>query len=260
MKRKMKTMFSALVLCIMFMMVLSGRNVQAAAKAPVCVKNQTVYFNGESFDGKTTVYRTLDIPSSYIYIKNLASNAKITNLKSSNSRLSVESMRDAFISKADSVHILAGQEMWKKNLSFKSGEKSKITFQVKQNGKTYNLSCNVTLKKSTSPLKNLKIGTKEYSSKLKGKRDLYMKFPASNFKLTVKPASGYAVDHIDVYFQDNSCKRVKSGVTLNGKNIQRIHILYHVTKKPANYTKPKAWIGGVLPSPLHEFVSIRVPN
>ena len=65
--------------------------VQAATKAkvPTCAAKQTVRvvgaFGGPNENGGAKTI--LDIPECYIFIRNLSSNAKITNIKSSNKKI-----------------------------------------------------------------------------------------------------------------------------------------------------------------------------
>ena len=76
----------------------------------------------------------------YIYIKNLSRSAVITNVKSSNKYYTASKaagLNAVYVTTSDynSIH------------DVEDGEKTKLRFTVKQNGKSYNLSCAVTFKK-----------------------------------------------------------------------------------------------------------------
>lgn len=225
MKNKFQTLLCTLILCTMFFAAFAGKDVQAAAKAPVCPKNQTVYGYVDSkklIDNLTTY-------SQYIYIKDLAPDAEFSDFKSSNKN--VEMFVD---SDMDAVGLDLGP------VSLKDGTKSKISFTIKQNGKKYNLSCNVTFKKAKSAFKSLKIGNKEYASTFNGGEN----FKSANFpdtesaKITYTPAAGFKIKYIQVNYNDFTGKRIKNGDKVNLKNVTGLEIKFGVTKKPTYYSTP----------------------
>lgn len=256
-KKQVKTMCGVLALWALLLTSLTVQKVEAASKAPSCVKSQTVYCYGmeKLFGGQKGHYTILDVPSSYIYIKNLSSGAVISNIKCSNSKVEVKSMLNGSYQSMKALHLEFKQSAMMKGKYLKNGEKAKITFRVKQNGKTYKLACNVTFRTKKSPVKSFKLGKKEYASAFSGYAQKTIKFPTSNFKVTVQRAAGFAIDEIDVFYKNGSLKKVKSGAVVSGKDIDCILVTYHVTKKPANYSAPTKW-GGMVPSPLHEMVQI----
>ena len=104
------------MLCLIMTACMPAIRSEAAAKKPTCPKNQTVYIN--SWGGgyvKATGY------SRHIFIKNLASNAKITNVKCSNKKVHVSNM---------------GKSLFVDVVKIKAGTKARVTFKVKQK-KTY---------------------------------------------------------------------------------------------------------------------------
>ena len=121
-----------------------GIHGEAAEKQTSCAKNQTVYLNHwEKGYTEPTIY------SRCIFINNLASDAEITNIKSSNKNVECNEV-GTYID-------LSGAKI-------KPGSKAKITFKVKQNKKTYSLSCNVTFKDAPCAFSSLKIGGKDYDN------------------------------------------------------------------------------------------------
>ena len=144
-KKSIKTVLSSLLLCLIVTIAMPGIRSEASSKKPTCAKKQTVYLDswGDGYYEPTSYTR-------YIFIKNLASNARITNIKSSNKNVFVF---DDTEYGGKSIH-LGGE------LEVKPGTKTKITFKVKQNKKTYSLSCIVTFKKSPCAFKSLKIAGK----------------------------------------------------------------------------------------------------
>lgn len=240
------------------------RSEAADAKAPSCAKSQTLYFYRiGSNNVATTCY------SSYIYVKNLAADAQITNVKSSNKKIvagSIYNVSEYANTNIAGVSIDTASGSYANPVLPKSGTKSKITFTVKQNGKSYKLSCTVTLKYAPSPVSTFKIGGKDYSSLFRGNVNTdttFLSVKAKKAKLTFKATSGFKIDSILLAYRSGtaySSKTVKkSGTTISTKNLSAVLISYHATKKPANYSAPLKW-GGKVPSPLHEYVEIYAVN
>ena len=229
----------------------SSVEVQAAvkAKAPSCVASQTVYvvgaFGGPNANGE--VKNIFGLPDCYIFIKNLSSNAKITNIKSSNRKIKA-TKREGM----NALELSAANPVKRYNLA---GASSTISFKVTQNGKTYNLSCKIKVAERKSPFAKFSVGSEDYAqyfdgymyvnaNKLKGKKKVY-----------VKMASGYILDSINISYSQNGkykSKNIKNGSTINLSTCEHISVSYHMTKKPANYTAPTKWYG-VVPSPLHDY-------
>lgn len=229
----------------------SSVEVQAAvkAKAPSCVANQTVYVVA-SFGGANTgdeAKNVFGLPDCYIFIKNLSSNAKITNIKSSNKKIKA-TKREGM----NALELSAANPSQRHSLV---GVASTISFRVTQNGKTYKLSCRIKVSERKSPFAKFTVGSEDYAQyfdgymyvnadKMKGKKKVY-----------VKTASGIVLDSINVAYSQNGkykSKTIKNGSIVNLTNCTQISVSYHMTKKPANYTAPTKWYG-VVPSPLHDY-------
>jgi hypothetical protein len=241
-KKQLRTMLCALLACLIAFVAVPEVPVEAATavKAPTCVKTMTSYFVN------TSCYTKLAEYSQYIYIKNLASNAKITNIKSSNKKVYVTSLNKDKYRKVNALYM----ELDK----IKANEKTKITCTVKQNNKSYNLTCTVTFKAAPTPFKTFQLGKKNYTSSFKGKQYLSVKSSTAKAKLTITAASGYKIDSITLTYltsKGQTTKKVKSGTTIATKNLFDISVTYHITKLPTNYQKPSKWNFEYVASPLH---------
>ena len=141
----------------------------------------------------------------------------------------------------------------------KDGEKTKLRFTVRQNGKSYNLSCAVTFKKHSRVFKSIKIGSKNYAALAQGHWMIEDKgtAPKSKVRITVKTVKNYKVDSIEICYKNNRSKKIKNGGKVSLKNVASIYINYHMTAKPKYYKKPTAgyrgfFFGGTVKSPLYE--------
>lgn len=229
----------------------SSVEVQAAVKAktPSCVASQTVYVVA-SFGGPNAgdeAKNVFGLPDCYIFIKNLSSNAKITNIKSSNKKIKAIK-RDGM----NALELSAANPSQPQNLV---GASSTISFRVTQNGKTYKLSCKIKVAERKSPFAKFTVGSEDYAQyfdgymyvnadKLKGKKKVY-----------VKTASGIVLDSINISYTQGGkfkTKSIKNGSTVNLTTCRQISVSYHMTKKPANYTAPTKWYG-VVASPLYDY-------
>ena len=235
-KQMIKLSVCGLLLSLTVILLLPGIQSEAAAKKPTCVKKQTVYLTksdvGREVLGKP-YYVGYDI-SSYIFIKNLSSNAKITNIKSSNKKISVSNMLKEPTFPSKSLYLYG------KNC--KPGETSRITFKVKQGGKTYNLSCKITLKMKASNFKTFSIGGKNYASKLSGYSGTAMvaelKIRPLKGTFRIKMKSGIKLESVRlVRFNKGKTvtKSLKNGSKVSLKKGDQIQISYKYTKKPVNY-------------------------
>ena len=245
--KKTRNILVSLLACL-FVILAVPTAVSAAAKAPQCPKKQTLEFYCAYINGNEQPTEG----DGYIYIKNLSSSAVITNVKSSNKYYTASKaagLNAVFVqttSDSDSIH------------DVKDGEKTKLRFTVKQNGKSYNLSCAVTFKKHSRVFKSVKIGSKNYAALAKGHWTVRDKgtAPKSKVKITVKTVKNYKVDSIEIFYKNKS-KKIKNGRKVSLKNATTICINYHITAKPKYYKKPTAgyrgyFFGGTVKSPLYE--------
>ena len=245
--KKTRNILVSLLACL-FVILAVPTAVSAAAKAPQCPKKQTLEFYCAYINGNEQPTEG----DGYIYIKNLSSSAVITNVKSSNKYYTASKaagLNAVFvqtISGPDTIHYA------------KDGEKTKLRFTVKQNGKSYNLSCAVTFKKHSRVFTSIKIGSKNYAALAKGHWMVEDKgtAPKSKVKITVKTVKNYKVDSIEIFYKNKS-KKIKNGRKVSLKNATTICINYHITAKPKYYKKPTAgyrgyFFGGTVKSPLYE--------
>ena len=243
--KKTRNILVSLLACL-FVILAVPTAVSAAAKAPQCPKKQTLEFYRAYISGN-------ELPTEgdgYIYIKNLSRSAVITNVKSSNKYYTA--------SKAASLNAIFVETAPGPIHCVKDGEKTKLRFTVKQNRKSYNLSCAVTFKKHSRVFKSVKIGSKNYAALAKGHWTVRDKgtAPKSKVKITVKTVKNYKVDSIEIFYKNKS-KKIKNGRKVSLKNATTICINYHITAKPKYYKRPTAgyrgyFFGGTVKSPLYE--------
>lgn len=213
-------MLGGLLLCLMAVICMPGIHGEAAEKKPVCAKNQTVYLNHwEKGYTEPTIY------SRCIFIKNLASDAEITNIKSSNKNVECNEV-GTYID-------LSGAKI-------KPGSKAKITFKVKQNKKTYSLSCNVTFKNAPCAFSSLKIGGKDYAKKTTAQVNVNLKPSYKKAAFSVKMKPGTKLISIDLH-RGNKLIKVKNGSKVALKKGDIIMVSYKYTKKSANVPKNFDW-------------------
>lgn len=248
--KKTRNILVSLLACL-FVILAVPTVVSAAAKAPQCPKKQTLEFYRAYISGN-------ELPTEgdgYIYIKNLSRSAVITNVRSSNKYYTA--------SKAAGLNAVFVQTTSGSDHCVKDGEKTKLRFTVKQNRKSYNLSCAVTFKKHSRVFKSVKIGSKNYAALAKGHWMVEDKgtAPKSKVKITVKTVKNYKVDSIEICYKNNKPKKIKNGGKISLKNATTICINYHTTAKPKYYKKPTAgyrgyFFGGTVKSPLYESLNI----
>ena len=246
--KKTRNILVSLLTCL-FVILAVPAAVSAAAKAPQCPKKQTLEF----YRAHTSYGEVPSDGDGYIYIKNLSRSAVITNVRSSNKYYTA--------SKAAGLNAIYVQTTSGSGPIHyvKDGEKTKLRFTVKQNGKSYNLSCAVTFKKHSRVFKSIKIGSKNYAALAKGHWTIAAKgtAPKSKVKIAVKTVKNYKVDSIEICYKNNRSKKIKNGGKVSLKNVASIYINYHMTAKPKYYKKPTAgyrgfFFGGTVKSPLHE--------
>ena len=175
-----------LILCSFLTLILVAVSMPVAANAaakPVCLKKTTLHYQiaGE----QTAVMENL-------YIGNLSSSASITRIKSSNKHF------QAAKSQVCSNGIRVDR---KDSYTIKAGEQTTISFNVKQNGKTYKLSSKVTFKKFDQIFKTFKVGNKDYASDFAGYWYTQTSLGSGKkAKIQITPASGYKIDKITAYY------------------------------------------------------------
>lgn len=206
-RRKLKVSVWSVLVCVMAVFLMPGIRSEAASKKPTCAKCQTRYVRTDTswYDGHTVAVfdryqkglpkRTFE-EGMGIAIKNLSSKAKITSVKSSNPKV----LTAKYSSKDYKNGII---------VTFKNFGTSKVTFKVKQNGKTYTLSCKYTFKKTPTPLKSLKVGGKQIASKLTGKTYYSYDTNKKSVKISYAPKSTVKIGKITYIINEKTGKEIK---------------------------------------------------
>ena len=148
---------------------------------------------------------------SYIYLQGVSKASAITNLKTSKKSV-------AKISKdvnGDTAVI---------SIAPKKAGTTNVTYNVKYEGKTIKAKTKVILRKYVSPLKSFKIGSTNYTSKIKKTGHLRVD-KALKGKLSIKLKSGYKIHAISIYSwsggsspktgKNNKTVKVPKGKTLS---------------------------------------------
>lgn len=229
--KKTACIFSICLLAVLALPVIKS---EAASKKPTCVKSQTVYLTRSDYQKGAYNLNYTDI-SSYIFIKNLSGDAKITNIKSSNKNIKGYSELAAH-------GVEKGKYIYLNGINCKPGQKSTITFNVRQGKKTYRLSCKITLKLKPSNFKTFRVGGKNYASKLKGYSGTgniaRLSIRPLKGKFNIKTASGIKLDSVRLVRISKgkvTTKTLKNGTNVSLKKGDTIQISYKYTKKPKNY-------------------------
>ena len=228
-KKVMRTALGTLFVCMLMVLVMPGTRSEAAVKKPVCAKTQTVYisYTQNPYVGNAGYFSTKN--SAGIYIKHLSSNAQITNIRSSNKKVKVTNY-------FNSSYAMRFRGLYVNASGCKAGTKSKITFRVKQNGKTYSLSCTVIVKKEPARFTKLSIGGKNYASKVTGYSQKIISLPKNKkVKISVQVKSGMKLDGIYI-INGTGAKKIKNGSSVKLSEGNKIYIEYKYTKKPVNYS------------------------
>lgn len=220
------------------------------AKTPVCVSQQTMYAVG-SFGGPWASgndMSILDIPECFIYIKDLAVDATVTDVKSSNPNMKASKRSDI-----DAIEVAATNRG-----THLLGMSSTISFKVTQNGKTYDLSCLINVKQKMSPMVSFKIGSQDITKYFNG----YTYVSGLDFEgkqtVSVKMASGYVLDFLHILLYENGEDKnltIKNGSSVDFDKCKQVTIFYHTNQKPANYTASTKWYG-IVESPLHNYCTL----
>lgn len=220
-----------------------------AVKVPSCAAEQTVYVTGYG-----SYYDQIKLPSCFIYIKNLDENAKITDIISSNPEITANARGD--IDAIDISHASAGNLL---------GISSTISFKVTQNGKTYDLSCKIHMEKQEPVISSFKIGSQDIAKycnavDLIDGVDLVEGFKSDKKqKISIKMNPGYVFDYFGVCYKENGeykYEKLKNNSYVNFTETMYIKVMYHTTKKPANYSESAEWWGVGVPSPLHNSITL----
>lgn len=230
MNKQRKTVKTMIILAIVMLMSLSIFSIASAGEqAPSCVSKKIIYMTKQENQFMPTEHWSTRI-GGCLYIKNLAPDAVIYDVKSSNKKVQATN----FFNVPDE-HPTRFKGIWVEGHNAKAGSKSKITFKVQQHGQVYSLKCNVTLKYESSRYTKLKIGNTDYSKKITGYESRVIKPTGKSVKLSVKLKSGMKLDNITLnsggkltYLKNNSKVKLKTGDILI--------IDYHYTKKPKNYS------------------------
>ena len=193
----------------------------------------------------------LTIPNCFIYIKNLDKDAKITDIKSTNSKFEVAKRWEL-----DAIEVSGDRNKYGVNLL---GETSTISFKVIQNKKTYKLSCKIKVEKRSSPFSEFKIGAKNVAKYFDGD-DFGSEYVTGKQKVYIKMAQGYVLDSISVsYFKNRIFNRatIKNGASVDFGIYDSVRVDYHTTLKPANYVPSSEWYG-IVESPLHDYCILNI--
>ena len=230
MNKQRKIMETMILLAMVMLMSLSMFSISSADElAPSCVSKKIIYMTKQENQFMPTEHWSTRI-GGCLYIKNLAPDAVIYDVKSSNKKVQATN----FFNVPDE-HPTRFKGIWVEGHNAKAGSKSKITFKVQQHGQVYSLKCNVTLKYESSRYTKLKIGNTDYSKKIAGYESKVIKPTNRSVKLSIKLKSGMKLDNITLnsggkltYPKNNSKVKLKTGDILI--------IDYHYTKKPKNYS------------------------
>lgn len=193
-----------------------------AAAEPVCQKATTLHYQ---YNASGTV--TMES----LYIGNLSRSAKVFGIRSSNKNIQAK------------VNGLCYNAIWidrkKSSHRIKDGEKTTISFKVKQNGKTYKLSSRITFKRFDQVFKSFKIGNKEYASDFAGYWGTEAQIKGKTAKIRVAPAAGYKIDKIVAYYwhggENYESKKIKNGSKIALKDLMYIYAYYHPVKTPVYF-------------------------
>lgn len=224
MNKQRRTVKTIIISAIVMLMSLSIFNIDSSAEqAPSCVSKKIVYVAKPEDSARPTQHFSTHIGAN-LYIKNLAQDAIIYDVKSSNKK--VHAM-NAYPTYFEGI-LIEGHDA-------KVGSKSKITFKVKQNGQVYSLECDVTVKYESSRYTKLKIGNTDYTKKIAGYSSKLIKPTGKPVKLSIKMKPGLKLDRI-VLYSGGKITYPKNNSKVNLKSGDSLQIHYHYTKKPKNYS------------------------
>lgn len=195
----------------------------ATKKAPKCATKVNIYYstgaNGSSLNNRK------------IFIANLKNGAKISDVKCSNSKILV-------FNEGTSLGLDIKGKVVQNNYKSETlthNEKAKVTFKVRQNGKTYKLTCNVTFKRLANPLSSVTIDGKKCTfSGYSGNFSITASKPkASKVKIKITPRKGYHLTYVEAgYYKQGWAKddtfEFKNGayVPTTGEEGSKLYRLY----------------------------------
>ncbi len=184
----------------------------SAAKKPSCAKSVKVYFIrawGFPTGGYAVIpsYYKLKAEQGYIIIKNISKSAKISDVKSSNSKIKASAI------KYNGRYVISVTPTTDKKGNVNTGS-AKISFTVRQGGKKYKLSCKYNVALAPSPLKSLVINGKNYASSLKGKFSLSVK-TGKTAKISFKSNSLLKSLRLTYYNSKSKKITVKNGARIS---------------------------------------------
>ncbi len=183
-------MIAAMIALAMIVQVFSPVLTAKAADDP-CVDNFTGVYEPKNKS-----------QTNWLYIQNFPKNARVKNLKSSNTKVLKASWN-----KKDPEFIV---------LKFKKTGKATVSFDVVYGNRTKSLKSKVTVNKYQRPCSSYKIGKKNYASKLKG-TSYYMAPYKGNqkYKISIKPAKGWKLQEINYSNNKmNKNKKIKNNTTI----------------------------------------------
>ncbi len=232
---------------------------------PACVKNMTCYMYDSAKSKEVQWFPT--IFSSSIFIKDLSKNAKITNIVSSNKLVEGVAGNHASYKRGPSVNLSTLYKNPKQTI--KPGTKVKISFSVKQDGKTYKLSCVVKFIKVPSPAKSFKVGDVEVASQFSGNDIVKMKHGGIK-NISYKSGNGFEIAEVRAYsnkelqnsYMDYDLsgnytpvgKVIPNGGEVDTGKIDVLQIYYRPVKKPKYYAE--ATMMGMNPGNLYDYVMV----
>ena len=206
--------FTAFLWSLLFLAGWNLSGVKAAAAAgPSCAKTKTVYFQKQTFPDPVSqkVINSYDLlGTGELDLKHLSGKAVIRNLKSSNRH--IQAVADVLYKK---IYLSAD--------SLKNGEKTVLSFTVKQNGKSCRLTCKVTFR--TDFIKKAKLGNLDLTRKLnRSVGALRVKTAQKKAKVTIALPTGYKIVSIRYNYKGQEAgpvwkkaKKLKNGGILSVK-------------------------------------------
>ena len=242
MKTTLKTS-KLLKACVWALLLLAGLHLGGiktlAAARPSCEKTKTVYYQKQNFKNPQTQERYVVydfLGTNEISLQNVSSKAVVSNLKSSNSHISVY---------YNSVTKKISLDLNYTAKTLKNGEKAVISFNVKQNKKSYRLSCTVTFRPDF--VKSAKIGKLDITRKLNRSQYAgYLKMTTTQKKARIKFTlpSDYKIVSIRYNYKGeevgpvwNTAKKVKNGGTLVIKKNTVLCVEYAAKKGKSIYNR-----------------------
>ena len=247
----MKKGLAGIVLMLALLMLVPV-TAKADGAAPVCAKRQTM----EIYICRPLRSMGMTGAEGWIYIGNLAKDAEVYQVRSSNSNFQARKEKG-----------INGIYVESKPHVLKAGERTRISFMVYQNGRSYRLYCDVTFKNMKRKFKAFKMGSREYDSSFKGFSAVsVLRFKSQKIKVKATPAKGYKVDCIIAEYTKNGrnvLKKYKNGSNVSLKNIVCLDVVYHTKNRPRYYKRPDStyvstnlYLKNYMPSPLYSKLNI----